>query len=454
MPTRTTRAPAMEIPPAIQIVDQIIDARWIIPVEPDNAVLENHSLVIQDGRIFDLLPSADAATRYRAKKQWKLADHVLLPGFVNLHTHAAMTLLRGYADDLPLMRWLQERIWPAESRNVSANFVRDGTHLACWEMLRGGVTCFNDMYFYPRAAADAALAAGMRAALGITVFEFPSAYGNGAEDYLSKGLAAREALIDEPLLSFCLAPHAPYTVADPTFERIATLADELDLPIHIHLHETREEIESSLKEHGVRPLERLHRLGLLGPGLIAVHAVHLDVAEIGLLAAQGCHVAHCPTSNMKLASGIAPIGALIEHGVGVGLGSDGAASNNRQDMFQEMRHAALLGKVACGDAAALPAHQALKMATLEGARALGLEQQIGSLVPGKAADIVAVKLDEWDLQPCYDPLSHLVYVAGREQVSHVWVAGVLRIRDKTPVDLDIHKLLMGTKLWQNAMSNQ
>jgi 5-methylthioadenosine/S-adenosylhomocysteine deaminase len=352
------------------------------------------------------------------------------------------------------MRWLQERIWPAESKHVSAEFVHDGTLLACWEMLRGGVTCFNDMYFYPQAAADAALAAGMRAALGITVFEFPSAYGNGAADYLSKGLATREALLDEPLISFCLAPHAPYTVADSTFERIATIADQLDLPIHIHLHETLDEIGNSLKEHGVRPLERLRRLGLLGPALLAVHAVHLNPDEISLLATHGCHVAHCPTSNMKLASGIAPIGTLLDHGVGVGLGSDGAASNNRLDMLQEMRHAALLGKVACHDAAALPAYQILKMATLEGARALGMDKQIGSLVPGKAADLMAVKLDEWNLQPCYDPVSHLVYAAGREQVSHVWVAGKLRIKDKIPVDMDIHALLMRARLWQNTLTNQ
>ena len=434
-----------------QQVDQLIDARWIIPIEPANVVLENHSLVIQGDRIFDLLPTTEAAVRYAGKRHFRLTEHVLMPGLVNLHTHAAMSLLRGYADDMPLMRWLQERIWPAESRNVSADFVHDGTLLACWEMLRGGVTCFNDMYFFPQAAAEAALNAGMRAALGITVFEFPSAYGSGAEDYLRKGLAIREALLDESLISFCLAPHAPYTVADSSFERVAILADQLDLPIHIHLHETREEIADSLKEHGVRPLERLRRLGLLGPGLIAVHAVHLDKDEIGLLAAHGCHVAHCPTSNMKLASGIAPVGALLDHGVGVGLGSDGAASNNRLDVFQEMRQAALLAKVANEDAASLPAHRALGMATLEGARALGLEEKIGSLRIGKAADLMAVRLDAWDLQPCYCPASHLVYAAGREQVSHVWVAGALRIEDKHPVDLDVQALLMNTKMWQNKI---
>lgn len=437
-----------------QEVDQLIDARWIIPIEPAGQVLENHSLAIRGDLILDLLPTREAATRYRAKRHFSLTEHVLMPGLVNLHTHAAMTLLRGFADDMPLMHWLKEHIWPAESRLVSHDFVYDGTQLASWEMLRGGITCFNDMYFFPQAAAEAALAAGIRAALGITVFEFPSAYGSNAEEYLSKGLATRDALIDEPLISFCLAPHAPYTVADRTFERVATIADQLDLPIHIHLHETLDEIAGSMKEHGMRPIARLERLGLLGPGLIAVHAVHLDPSEIGILADLGCHVAHCPTSNMKLASGIAPIGSLLDQRVGVGLGSDSAASNNRLDLFQEMRHAALLAKVATGDAARLPAHQALAMATIKGAHALGLEDQIGSLRPGKAADLLAVRMDDWLLQPCFDPASHLVYAAGRESVSHVWVAGKLRIDDKRPVDLDIKALLHKLNVWQNMISNQ
>lgn len=417
-------------------IDLLIDARWIVPVEPENCLLENHSLAVHRGRILALLPTAEAHHRFVAGEHHTLSDHLLLPGLVNLHTHAAMALLRGYADDMPLMRWLSERIWPAEKRLVAPEFVHVGTLLACWEMLRGGITCFNDMYFFPREAANAALAAGMRAALGITVLEFPSAYGSDADDYLAKGLDTRDALADEPLLSFCLAPHAPYTVADKTFERIAVLAGELDLPIHIHVHETTEEIAGSLKEYGVRPIERLQSLGLLGPQLIAVHAVHLSDAEIELLAEHGCHVAHCPTSNMKLASGLAPIGALLAKGVGVGLGTDGAASNNRLDVLQEMRHAALLAKLGSGDAACLPAHQVLRLATLEGARALGLDDEIGSLQPGKAADLCALRLSDWELQPCFDPVSHLVYVAGREQVSHVWVAGMLRIRDSRPVDFD------------------
>ncbi len=435
-------------------IDQLVDARWIVPVEPADTVLENHSLAIHEGRILALLPTAEARQRFVSQQHFQLTDHLLLPGLVNLHTHAAMALLRGYADDMALMRWLQERIWPAESRHISPEFVRDGTLLACWEMLRGGITCFNDMYFFPQAAAEAALAAGMRAALGITVFEFPSAYGCDADDYLAKGLCTRDALRDEPLISFCLAPHAPYTVADKTFERVAVLADQLDLPVHIHVHETEDEIAGSLKDHGVRPLERLRRLGLLGPELIAVHAVHLNDAEIDLLAKHGCHVAHCPTSNMKLASGLAPIGTLLSRGIGVGLGSDGAASNNRLDLLQEMRHAALLAKLGSQDATCLPAHRALRMATIEGAQALGLDNNIGSLLPGKAADLFALRLDEWDLQPCYDPVSHLVYAAGREQVTHVWVAGKLRIKDTNPVDSPVPALLRSTNLWQNAISNK
>jgi 5-methylthioadenosine/S-adenosylhomocysteine deaminase len=438
--------------PFPQPVDLVIDARWIVPVEPADTVLEDHSLIVDAGRIRDLLPAPEAAARYLGREHCRLDHHVLLPGLVNLHTHAAMTLLRGYADDMPLMRWLQERIWPAESRHISPEFVYDGTLLACWEMLRGGVTCFNDMYFFPEDAARAALAAGIRAALGFTVFEFPSAYGSGPADYLDKGLRARAALRDEALISFCLAPHAPYTVADGTFERVVAGAREIDAPIHIHVHETTDEIAGSLKEHGVRPLARLERLGLLDPRLVAVHAVRLDADEIALLAERGCHVAHCPTSNMKLASGIAPVGPMLARGLSVGLGTDGAASNNRLDLFQEMRQAALLAKVAGGDAALLPAHRALRMATLNGARALGLGRETGSLEAGKAADLCAVRLDAWNLQPCFDPVSHLVYVAGREAVSHVWVAGKQRIAHGMPTDLDSRTLLDKTKMWQNALT--
>jgi 5-methylthioadenosine/S-adenosylhomocysteine deaminase len=432
-------------------IDTLIEARWIIPIEPHGLTLENHAVAIQGGRILAVLPTEEARQRYRARQTVSLPQHVLLPGLVNLHTHAAMTLLRGYADDIELMDWLNKKIWPAEARHVSPKFVHDGTLLACAEMLRGGITCFSDMYFYPEAAAAAALRLGMRAALGILTIEFPTAYAADADDYLTKGLATRDVLRDEPLISFCMAPHAPYTVSDRSFERIATLAAQLDLPIHVHIHETRDEIKESLKQYGIRPLERLYRLGLLGPNLIAVHAVHLEPGEIFLLAEQGCSVAHCPTSNMKLSSGIAPISAMARQGVRIGLGSDGAASNNRLDLFREMNHAALLAKVASGDATSLDSHSVLRMATLDGATALGLEQRIGSLVAGKLADLCAVRLDDSSLQPCYEPASHLVHVAGREHVSHVWVAGEERVINATLKGLESAELLDLANFWHNKL---
>jgi 5-methylthioadenosine/S-adenosylhomocysteine deaminase len=435
----------------MQAVDLLVSARWVIPVEPA-AILADHSVAVAGGRIVAVRPTAEAEREYRADRRVALPNHALIPGLVNLHTHAAMTLMRGLADDLPLMSWLQDHVWPAESRHVSPEFVYDGTLLACAEMLRGGVTCFNEMYFFPEAAARAALDAGMRAALGIIAFEFPTAYAADASDYIAKGLAARDALRDEPLLSFCMAPHAPYTVSDRTFSKIVTIAEELDLPIHTHLHETKSEIEDSMARHKARPLARLAALGVLGPRLIAVHAVHLTGSEIETLARHGASVAHCPSSNLKLASGFAPVAALLERGVNVGIGTDGAASNNRLDVLEEMRAASLLAKAVGEDAQAMPAQQALAAATLNGARALGLEAAIGSLVPGKFADLCALSFEEPELAPCYDPLSHLVYSAGRGQVSHVWVAGEIRVERGKLVGFENRSLNNRVLLWQNKLA--
>jgi 5-methylthioadenosine/S-adenosylhomocysteine deaminase len=429
----------------------LINARWVIPVEPAGTVLEHHSVAVRDGKIEAVLPSALAAERYPGYAVVDLPGHALIPGLVNLHTHAAMTLMRGLADDLPLMRWLTEHIWPVESRHVSAQFVRDGTELACAEMLRGGITCFNDMYFFPEAAVDVALACGVRAGLGMIVVDFPTAYASDPDDYLAKGLALRDRHCDHPLLSFCLAPHAPYTVSDRTFAKVATMAAELDCPIHCHLHETEDEIEKSVAEHGVRPLERLRRLGVVGPNLIAVHSVHLSDAEIDMLATHGSSVAHCPSSNLKLASGFAPVARLLASGVNVGLGTDGAASNNRLDGFQEMRLAALLAKAVAGQADAVPAHAALSMATIAGARAMGLGDRIGSILPGKCADLAAICLAETALSPVFDAASHLVYCAGREHVTHVWVDGHPRMIDRALTDIDIQDLDTRVKLWQNRL---
>jgi len=425
----------------------------VVPVEPAGAVLEHHAVAVRGGRIEALLPLEQARARFPGRPETALDSHVLIPGLVNAHTHAAMSLMRGLADDLPLMRWLEDHIWPAEAKHASPQFVRDGTLLACAEMLRGGVTCFNDMYFFPEAAHEAASAAGMRVALGLIVVEFPTAYASDPADYLRKGLALRDRLGDRPLTSFCLAPHAPYTVSDATFRQVGTLAAELDLPVHVHLHETADEVARSVAEHGVRPLERLRRLGLASPGLIAVHAVHLDDGEIELLGRHGCSVAHCPSSNLKLASGFARVHAMLEKGVNLALGTDGAASNNRLDLLQEMRTAALLAKAVSGNSAALPAHAALRAATLGGAAALGLQGLTGSLLPGKAADLVAVDLGAPELAPCYDPVSQLVYAAGREHVSHVWINGEARVAEGELLPEALSGLNTRWKMWQNALQS-
>ena len=431
----------------------LINARWVVPVEPAGAVLERHAVAVRDGRIEAVLPRAEAEQRFADYARVELPGHALIPGLVNAHTHAAMSLMRGLADDLPLMRWLEDHIWPAEAKHVSAQFVKDGTLLACAEMLRGGVTCMNDMYFFPEAALEAALQAGMRASLGLIVIEFPSAYASDPDNYLAQGLALRDRWREHPLVSFCLAPHAPYTVSDASFRKVAQLCAELELPVHVHVHETRDEIERSLKEHGVRPLQRLAGLGLLGPNLIAVHSVHLAPEEVALLARHGCSVAHCPSSNLKLASGFAPVAALLGAGVNVALGTDGAASNNRLDLFEEMRLAALVAKAASGNAVAMPAHVALRAATLGGAIAIGAQDRIGSIVAGKAADLAAVALDDLSLQPVYDVVSHLVYACGRENVTDVWVAGERVLRDRTLTRLDLADLQGRAVLWQTKILN-
>jgi 5-methylthioadenosine/S-adenosylhomocysteine deaminase len=435
-------------------IDTLIDARWVVPVEPAGVVLDDHSVAVREGKIVAVLPTSEASARFSPAERINLGSHVLIPGLINLHTHAAMSLMRGLADDLPLMTWLQDHIWPAEAKHVSADFVEAGTLLACAEMLRGGVTCMNDMYFFPEASAQAALAAGMRASLGMVVIEFPTSYASDPDDYLAKGLALRDALRHESLISFCLAPHAPYTVSDASFEKIGGYAEELGLPVHVHLHETLDEINGEVAKTGMRPVERLRKLGVIGPQLIAVHAVHLSAEEISVLATHGASVAHCPASNLKLASGIAPVAQMLAAGVNVGIGTDGAASNNRLDMFAEMRLAALLAKGASGNAQSMPAHAALHAATLAGARALGMDGTIGSLMPGKAADLAAVDLGNIQLQPVFDPVSHLVYAAGRENVTDVWVAGQRVVNALQLSRLDVPRLESSTRLWQNRLRNQ
>ena len=428
-------------------IDSLIHARWVIPVEPLNTVLEHHSIAVHEGRILDVLPSTEANEKYAAEVEHHLTDHALIPGLVNAHTHAAMSLFRGLADDLHLMDWLQNHIWPAESQWVNPEFVADGSRLAIAEMLRGGTTCFNDMYFFPDETARVADNAGMRAVVGLIVIDFPTVWAANVDEYLHKGIEVHDHYRNNPLITTAFAPHAPYTVSDEPLQRVITFAEEMDIPIHMHLHETAHEVQEAETTNDQRPLARLEQLGLISPRFVAVHMTQLADEEIDHVATRGAHVVHCPESNMKLASGFCPVQQLLDAGVNVALGTDGAASNNDLDMFGEMRSAAMLGKVVARDASALTAAQTLHMATLGGAQALGLETKIGSLEIGKAADITAVNLGELETQPVYHPVSQLVYAAGREQVSDVWVAGQHLLKDRVLTTMDQQAIIAKTKQW-------
>ncbi|WP_028079038.1 TRZ/ATZ family hydrolase [Solimonas soli] len=435
----------------MQTVDLLVTPRWLIPIEPEGLVLEDHALVVDAGRIAAVLPLAEARARYAPRQSVALPQHALMPGLVNLHTHAAMSLLRGIADDLPLMDWLQNHIWPAEGAHVGAAFCEDGVRLACAEMIRGGTTCINDMYFFPDATARVAQQAGLRATVGLVVFDFPTAWGSGADDYIHKGLELHDALRDAPLIRTMFAPHAPYTVSDAPLLKLRRYANELGIGIHMHVHETAHEVETALASTGKRPWQRLKELELLGPDFIAVHMTQLSDTEIAEVAEYGVHVAHCPESNLKLASGFAPVGKLLAAGANVGIGTDGAASNNDLDLFGELRTAALLAKAVSGDTRALSAPTALRAATLGGARALGLEAEIGSLVAGKSADFIAVDLSAAATQPVYNVLSQLAYAVGREQVSDVWVAGRPLLRDRRLTTLDETAVIAKAGEWQQKI---
>ncbi|HET6655620.1 MAG TPA: TRZ/ATZ family hydrolase [Gammaproteobacteria bacterium] len=428
-------------------IDKLVDARWIVPVEPRGVVLEDHSLAIDRGRIVALLPQDEAHRRYEPDDIVTLSDHALVPGLVNAHTHAAMNLLRGYADDLPLDTWLKDHIWPAEARWVSAEFVTDGAEIALAEMLAGGVTCLNDMYFFADASVAAATRFGMRISAGIIVIDFPSAWADGGRDYLTKGLAVRDEYKGDPLVSFTLAPHAPYSVSTELLRQVRVYADELDLPIHMHVHETAAEVRDGLDAWQRRPLAYLDDEGLLGPNLLAVHMTQLEPAEIERVAATGAHVIHCPESNLKLASGFCPVADLMAAGVNVALGTDGAASNNDLDMWGEMKTAALLAKGVAGHADAAPAADVLRMATLNGARALGLGAEIGSLETGKWADIAAVDLGGLDKQPVYNVVSQLIYSGGRERVTDVWIAGERKVRNRELTGIDAEAIRQKAIQW-------
>ena len=434
----------------MQTIDLLVFPRWLIPIEPDGLVLEDHALAVDAGRIVDVLPADFARQTYTARDVLTLPEHAVMPGMVNGHTHSAMALMRGIADDLPLMDWLNNHIWPAEGRHVSRAYCVDGVRLAAAEMIRGGTTCFNDMYFFPDATAEVAAAVGMRAMIGLLLIDFPTAWASDAEDYLRKGLDVYEnAIRRQPLLRAAFAPHAPYTVSDGPLLKVRELANELGLPIHMHVHETADEVNQALASPDARrPWERLKALDLLGPDFIAVHMTQLTDDEIADCGRLGVSIAHCPESNLKLASGMAPIARLIAAGANVMVGTDGAASNNDLDMFSELRTAAILAKGVSGDPRAVPAATALRLATLNGAKALGLDAEIGSLVAGKSADFIAVNLAQVSTTPVYDVISTLAYAVGRDQVTDVYVAGRALLRDQRLMTIDEAAVCAKAAAWR------
>ncbi|WP_296271396.1 TRZ/ATZ family hydrolase [Pseudomonas sp. UBA6323] len=427
-------------------LDLLLLPTWLVPVEPAGVVLRDHGLGIRDGQIALIAPR-DEALRHPSTEVRELPQYLLAPGLINTHGHAAMTLLRGIADDLPLMTWLHEHIWPAEGRWVDEDFVRDGTDLAIAEQIKGGISCFSDMYFYPQVAAECVHNAGVRAQITVPVLDFPVPGALNAAEALRKGLQLFDDLKQHPRIRIAFGPHAPYTVSDDKLEQIRVLADELDAGIHMHVHETAQEVAEAVAKHGERPLARLARLGLLGPRFQAVHMTQIDDEDLALLVEHNCSIVHCPESNLKLASGFCPVERLWQAGVNVAIGTDGAASNNDLDLPGETRTAALLAKAVAGSATALNAHSALRMATLNGARALGLDTQTGSLELGKLADIVAFDLSGLAQQPIYDPVSQLIYASGRDCVKHLWVGGKQLLEDGRLTRMDEGELIAKAREW-------
>ena len=434
-------------------IDILIHARWIIPVEPEDTVYENYALAVKNDKIVALLSSKDAKRKFKAKEELTLENHALIPGLINAHTHAAMTLFRGLANDLPLMDWLNNHIWPSEKKWISPVFVKDGTKLAIAEMIRSGTTCFNDMYFFSDNTAEVCVNIGMRAVIGLIVIDIPTSWASTSDEYITKGEYIHDTFKHNPLISTAFAPHAPYTVSDDSLKRIAVLAEELDIPIHMHIHETNDEIEQSIKQYGKRPLSRLSDLGLLSSRLIAVHMTQLEKNEINELKRTRVSVAHCPESNLKLASGLCPIGELQKNNINVCIGTDGAASNNDLDMIGEMHTAALLAKGVSNDCICSDSHTTLRMATLNGAKALGLNKLIGSLKKGKQADVVAIDLNQIETIPLYEPLSQIIYAADRRQISDVWIAGKRLLKNRELTTLKYEELLENSKLWGEKIKN-
>ncbi|MBL0165103.1 MAG: TRZ/ATZ family hydrolase [Xanthomonadales bacterium] len=433
-------------------VDLQIEARWVIPIEPQGLVLEAHAVIVDADRIVAILPIAEARQRFEPRERVELGEHALIPGLVNAHTHNPMTLMRGLADDLPFMVWLKDHVWPAEAKVMGPEFVRDGVELAIAEMIRGGTTCCNENYFFPDVQAATYRKHGFRSLVGLPVIEFPTAWAQSRDEYFDKALSVHDELRGEALIGTAFAPHAPYTVSDESFERIHLLSDQLDLPVHLHLHETADEISDSLRDFGMRPFARIKQIGLVNERLIAVHMTQLTEAEINDCAAHGVSIVHNVESNMKLLSGFCPAEAIRRAGVNLAIGTDGCASNNDLDLFGEMRSAALVGKMVANDAAAMSAANVLRAATIGSARALGWQERIGSIEVGKQADLTAVDLGTIESQPVYNVVSQLVYAAGRHQVSDVWIAGVRKLRNRELTGMDSGEILSKARRWRDRIA--
>ncbi len=445
-------------------VDEIIHARWIVPVAPDNEndVLEAHSLVIHDGKILDILPTEKANALYVSDMVDDLShSHALHPGLINAHTHVGMTLLRGYSDDKALLDWLQQDIWPAEHKFMSDEFVRAGAQLAVAEMIRSGTTCFNDMYFHPGATAKVVDETGIRAVLGFPILDVPDA--SAMDRQAKEGLDAINQYKGHPRIAFAISPHAPYTVCDDNLVKCKKFAEEQGVIIHTHLHEQECEVIDSIAGNKsssschksdtlMAPLENFDRLGLVDDKLVAVHMTKLSDEHIQLLAKRKAHVVHCPNSNLKLASGFARIADLLKAGVNVGLGTDSTASNNALDMYAEIKLAAVLAKAVSKNSTSLPASQALRLATYNNAKLLGLEKQIGSLERGKLADIVAVKINGIEHIPIYSVYSHLVYSTTRDKVSDVWIGGRRVLRHYALLTVNKHEIMEESRRWQEKIA--
>ena len=443
----------MSMSDAPQSIDLLIEAAHVVPVEPHAVVLDDHAVAVHEGRIVAVLPIPEARRRFAASETVSRPHSAVLPGLVNAHTHNPMTLLRGIADDLPLKVWLQEHIWPIEGAVISPAFVADGITLAMAEMLRGGTTCVNENYFFPDVQAAVYKQHGFRARVGLPVIDFPTAWAGSDDEYFDKAGAVHDQWRDDPLIAMAFAPHAPYTVSDANFERIRMLADQLDLPVHLHLHETAQEVEQSQQQYGQRPIARLDRLGLVNDRLIAVHMTQLTEGEIHLCAERGVSVVHCPESNLKLASGFCPACALERAGVNIAIGTDGVASNNDLDMFGETRTAAILAKAVAQDAAAFDAFTALRAATLGGAKAIGFDHLVGSIEPGKQADLVCVDLSPIETQPLHHVVSQLVSATGRHQVGDVWIAGQRKLRERELVGFDLDAIGANARQWRARISS-